>query len=226
MQNALLLFFCFGILGCKNTPEENQKTNSPTTERKLTTAETIAYHYGFEHWNEVEEIQFTFNVDRGENHFERTFHWKPMNHEVTYLTAIDTISYLRTQALDSIQTAADQRFINDKDWLLAPFQLLWDRGTVFSEGKNEIAPISKDTLNRLTITYGPEGGYTPGDAYDLYYNPDFEIKEWVYREGNSPDPTISYTWENLQEFHNIKLCTMHQDSTKNTKIYFTNLLIR
>ena len=205
------------FLGCKDTSE---KTN------KVPTQEAIAQAYGFVHWDKVNELTFTFNVDRDTSHFERTFIWEPKTNKVTYASKNDTVSYLHTNAKDSIEIATDQRFINDKYWLLAPFQLLWDEGLIFSEKENEIAPISGETLNMLTATYPELGGYTPGDAYDFYYGKDFMIKEWGFREKNSATPTLAYTWEDTKDFNGMKLCTMHKDSTGTKKIYFTNLSVK
>ena len=84
----------------------------------------------------------------------------------------DTISYNRKD-MDSLSINADKGFINDKYWLLAPFQLLWDHTAAISEVVKEEAPISKNTMNKITLTYASEGGYTPGDAYDFYFGEEF-----------------------------------------------------
>lgn len=103
------------------------------------------------------------------------------------LSTTDTVVYNRT-SMDSLTKKTDASFINDKYWLLAPFNLVWDEGVSFSEKENVVAPVSKDTLNQLTILYGGEGGYTPGDAYDFYFGKDYIIKEWIFREANNSIP--------------------------------------
>ena len=108
-------------------------------------------------------IAFTFNVDKDSSHFERTWNWHPKTNDVILISGNDTILYNRKH-IDSISTNADKAFINDKYWLLAPFQLIWDQGTSISEAIKEEAPISKNILNKITLTYSSEGGYTPGDA--------------------------------------------------------------
>ena len=231
----LLLSLCTFVLACN---ENQRKTDSsePSNNREfipdhdanpaLSTAETIAYKNGFEQWKDVSEINFTFNVDRGKNHFERSWVWKPQSDLVVMRTAKDTVSFERSK-LDSINTKYDASFINDKYWLLAPFNLLWDEdATIITERENVIAPISKDTLNELTITYGNEGGYTPGDAYDIYYGKDFMIREWVFREGNDSLPSMLTTWEEYQTHKGMKISTMHKDSTGNFKLYFTNVSVK
>ena len=192
--------------------------------KKVPTQEAIANAYGFENWDKVNSLSFTFNVDRDTSHFERSFIWEPKSKKVTYSTASDTLVF-HQDSIKRVSLAADKTFINDKYWLLAPFQLLWDKGVTFNEKENVKAPISKEILNVLTITYPSQGGYTPGDAYDFYYGSDYMIKEWVFREKNSVTPTLVYTWEDTKEIAGIKFCTKHKDSTGTKKIYFTNLSV-
>ena len=127
--------------------------------------------------------------------------------------------------MDSLSINADKGFINDKYWLLAPFQLLWDQTAAISEVVKVEAPISKNTMNKITLTYASEGGYTPGDAYDFYFGEDFLIKEWVYRKGNSDEPSLITTWENNQDFNGIKLALEHIKLDGQLKIYFSNIKI-
>ena len=136
----------------------------------------------------------------------------------------DTISYIRTQ-LDSISLKTDKAFINDKYWLLAPFNLVWDEGTTLSDPIKKEAPISKKELNKVTLTYANEGGYTPGDAYDFYYGDDFLIREWVYRKSNSEKPSLINTWENYQNFNGIKIALEHKKLEGNWNLNFTNIKV-
>ncbi len=221
------LFVAFIITACNNGKKSStEEENNPTvSEENSTTAEKIANENGYKNWNDVSEIKFTFNVDRGENHFDRSWIWHPKTNDVTMMGTKDTVSYNRAQ-MDSLAMKTDGDFINDKYWLLAPFQIAWDEGTTFSEKENAVAPISKDTLNKLTVVYGSDGGYTPGDAYDFFYDKNFKIKEWNYRQGNAEKPSMSTTWEDYENFNGIEISKTHQDSTGNFKLYFTNISVK
>lgn len=190
-----------------------------------TTADMIAYKSGIENWKDVSELRFTFNVDRGANHFERSWSWKPKTDDVTLYSEKDTIAYNRKK-MDSLIMKTDQGFINDSYWLLAPFKLVWDEGTRFSEPVSERAPISKDTLQKITITYGNDGGYTPGDAYDFYYDQEYMVREWVFRKGNDSIPSMITTFEDYEDFNGLTLAKMHQDSTGSFKLYFSNISVK
>jgi len=235
MKRLILpLLLCVIVFAC-NDNQQKTDTLEPTKTSELipdhdanpvvSNAEIIAYKNGFEQWKDVSEINFTFNVDRGASHFERSWVWKPQSGLVIMRTAKDTVTFERSN-LDSIQMKYDASFTNDKYWLLAPFNLLWDEGTTITVRENIIAPISKDTLNELTLTYGNEGGYTPGDAYDFYYGKDFMIREWAFRKGNDSLPSMLNTWEEYQTHKGIQISTMHKDSTGSFKLYFTNILVK
>ena len=211
-----LLFF----IACK---KEKTETKQPKLE--ISIAEKIAIAHGFENWKHVSEIQFTFNVDKDSTHFERSWIWYPKTNQVTSITKNDIINYNRSK-IDSTLTKTDSGFINDKYWLLVPFQLIWDQGATVSEATKETAPICKSELYKTTITYPNEGGYTPGDAYDIYYSDDFLIKEWVFRKANQKEPSIITTFENYQDFNGIKIALDHKKAEGNWNLNFTNVKIK
>ncbi|MFT5890601.1 MAG: hypothetical protein ACI9Y7_000694, partial [Dokdonia sp.] len=169
----LVACLLFVFVSCKNdTSQEKEGSQENATEAKkeLSEAEHIAYKNGFEHWKDVSQIDFTFNVDRqGQNVAKRSWSWKPKTNDVTMTTGDQVISYNRA-FLDSIPQGTDQGFVNDKFWLLAPYQLVWDEGANITVQDTATAPISQKRTKKLTIVYSNEGGYTPGDAYDFYYN--------------------------------------------------------
>ncbi len=219
----ILTFFC----SCKEnvTTIENTSQIDNQNRKTLTTAETIAIKNGFDNWKEVEQINFTFNVARnGKSNGGRAWSWKPKTNDITMITVNDTVSFNRN-AIDSITKQYDAAFINDKFWLLAPFNLVWDEGTNISEKENQVAPLSKETLNMLTITYGDEGGYTPGDAYDFYFGNDFLIKEWVFRKANADQASMTTTWENYENFNGINIAKIHKDNN-GLELFFTDISVK
>lgn len=219
MKNAILIILTILCVSCN----KNQKSISETKE--LTIAEKIANAHGYEHWKNVSKIEFTFNVDRDSSHSERSWIWEPKNNYVSFLADKDSIvSYSRTK-IDSTKINLDKSFINDKFWLLIPFQLVWDKNTTISEPIKTEAPISKTQMNKITLTYPSDGGgYTPGDAYDLYYGDDFLIKEWVFRKGNSENPSLINTFETYQVYNGLKLATEHK-MANDMNINFTNIKV-
>ncbi|WP_024768982.1 hypothetical protein [Aquimarina macrocephali] len=225
----LLCVACNTSTKKENKYEEDIEVRDPkpvvdNNQKKIpTTAEAIANANGLQHWDKVKEIKFTFNVDRDSTHYDRSWSWKPKNDMVTLTSEQDTITYNRTQ-LDSISIKADQRFINDKYWLLAPFNLVWDTASFTSKHEvKAIAPISNIEMQKLTIVYKNNGGYTPGDAYDFYFEGDFSIKEWVFRKSNQSEPSMITSWEDYQNFNGIKIAKTHKLREGNRKLYFTGI---
>lgn len=217
------LGLCLVLSSCQQTKENTDTQQVAAVE--LSTAEKIAMAHGYDNWDSVEKLAFTFNVDRGENHFDRSWIWEPKSGMVTMMSAQDTISYNHKQ-VDSTTAQVDAGFINDKYWLLAPFQLLWDADySELSEQTAQVAPISGDTLDVITITYKNEGGYTPGDAYDLYYGKDFTIKEWVFRKSNTEQASMKTTWEDYAKYGPLNLAKTHKDSLGTVNIHFTGIKV-
>ncbi len=237
MKNLILVaaisLVCFACK--KETKKQNQyedevevrdpKNISKTREKITTTAEAIAYANGIKNWDKVKEIKFTFNVDKDTTHFERSWHWKPKENIVTMINENDTITYNRTK-LDSLSQRVDQGFVNDKYWLLAPFNLVWDIKSFASKHYvKSVAPISGKEMQKLTIIYNNEGGYTPGDAYDFYFEGDFIIKEWVYRQKNAEEPSLTTTWEDYESFNGIKIAKTHKRNEGDWTLHFTNIQV-
>lgn len=221
-----LLLVCFAILGCNDTQKSSEKDDAvENSSNNIDTAHKIANANGFENWNDVQTLAFTFNVDRDGNPFSRSWIWHPKTGDVKMRSGDKIVEYNRSE-MDSITKTTDAAFINDKYWLLAPFQIAWDEGTTFTEKENVVAPISKDTLNQLTVVYGNDGGYTPGDAYDFFYDENFKIREWNYRKGNAPEPSTTTTWEAYKNFNGLDIATMHKGASGDFKLYFTAISVK
>lgn len=215
MKTFSLLLCILFVISCK---EKEVK-------KPLNTLEKVAYAHGFEHWDKVEEIKFTFNVDRDTTHFERSWEWRPKENKVTLIKAGKRLNFNRDRILSDEELAADKNFINDVYWLLAPYKLVWDEHKTYSEPVMEVAPISQDSLQKLTVVYESQGGYTPGDAYDFYIDKNNMVKEWVYREDNSTSNCMITTWESYKDFNGLKIATMHQNDNGVFKLYFTGVTV-
>lgn len=204
-----ILSVCFS---CK------QKTETIQPEKEISTAEKIANAHGFENWENVSEIQFTFNKNRH-------WIWKPKTNDVLLIRKKDSLNYNR-KYIDSLSLNADKVFINDKFWLLIPFQLVWDTSATISEPEKAKAPISNTTLNKIIITYPSEGGYTPGDAYDIYFDDNYIIKEWGFRKGNKPKAGLTNTFENYQDFNGIKIALDHKKAEGDWNLTLSDIKIK
>jgi hypothetical protein len=223
MKPIYLSFICFLVLSaCKSEKKEDITVES---EEELAIAEKIANAHGYEHWQNVERVAFTFKVDRDTIKGNgRSWIWWPKKDSVYMKAGTQDVKYSRHN-LDSVPSNADKAFINDKYWLLVPFQLVWDTLATISEPKKIVSPLGNKELDMITITYPNEGGYTPGDAYDIYYDANYLIREWTYRRGNSPEPSLSNTFENYKDFNGIKIAIDHKKDNGNWNLNFTDISI-
>ena len=104
--------------------------------------------------------------------------------------------------------------------------MVWDAGTTITEPIKEVAPISNIEMNKITILYGAEGGYTPGDAYDIYFGDDNIIKEWAFRKGNKPKAGLINTFENYKDFNGIKIAQDHKRSKGDWNLTLTDISVK
>ena len=218
-----LLVLLIGFSACKDNKKETAASKS---DEAASLPEKVAMAHGYENWKKVQELRFTFNVDRDTSHFERSWIWKPGTNEVTLIAAGDTTTYNRSDVSDSILAKKDAGFINDKFWFLVPYQLVWDQKSYTYDTVPEVtSPVAGVPMKKLTITYGNEGGYTPGDAYDLYLDDQNLVREWTFRRSNKPAPGSDATWEGYQSLQGLQLATMHQLGG-GAKLYFTGVEVR
>lgn len=222
------------LLSCKNENKPDSVSvgdnDMAQTTEDLSPAQEkgkeIAMASGADKWDNVSEVQFTFNVDRGESHSERSWVWNPKTHDVKMTSDKNTVSYNRDKEMDSTATDADKAFINDAYWLMPQMHLLWDKDATITVQDTATAPISNKKMKKITLTYPDQGGYTPGDAYDFFYGDDNMIKEWIYRKGNASEFSMVTTWDDYKDYNGIDIATMHSSKDGKTKLYFTNIDVK
>lgn len=207
------LFAC----STKNVKQEEGKP--------LSDVEKIARAHGIENFNSINFLQYTFNVQRDTVVHGRTWNWQPKTGQIVYINEGDSSQFFAND-VDKVLQPTHHRFINDKYWLLFPFQLVWDSNINATNLGETIAPISKRKLTKITIQYGNEGGYTPGDVYDIFVDSDWIIREWVFRKGGQPEPSLTTTWEGYENMHGMLIATDHRSRDNNFRIFFTDLLLR
>lgn len=80
-------------------------------------------------------------------------------------------------------------------------------------------------MQKLTIVYSNEGGYTPGDAYDFYFEDDHIIKEWSYRKANQDDPNLSTTWEAYETMTGLLISKEHHKADGSWVLSFSEVRV-
>src|SRR5215469_8405941 len=162
--------------------------------------EKLAKTYGFDSWNQIEAIRYSFSLDiPGLFKVSRSWEWEPKTGKVTYEGKDKDgkpvkVSYVRSQlssAPDNVKNEIAPGFVNDNYWLLLPFHVYWDTSaTVTDEGMKKL-PIGAGSAEKVVVKYPAEaGGYTPGDTWDLYVGKDGRIEAMVYHRGGPTKPSL------------------------------------
>ena len=206
---AILLLF-----SCKSEPTE-----------ELSVVEKIAAANGLEDFEKLEEIRYTFNVRVNDSlRTSRAWQWDLTNQDVTLTTADTSISYNHsTEAAAHPET--DHRFINDQYWLLFPFHLVWDQ-MEYEHFPEATAPISGKKMQQLTVKYPADEGYTPGDVYEVFFDENYMIQEWVYKSGGSEENPFASTWEDYENFGGLKIAKKHQNQDGTFELFFSDISVR
>lgn len=230
MKNLFSVFLLSLVLIACNDTKKQETVTEEIDIASLTSEEEVAWKIaeasGIENWDKVEELAFTFNVDRGQDHMARSWTWKPKTGDITMKNPEDMVEYNRTK-MDSLATTTDKGFINDSFWLLAPYHLVWDKeSTSLTIQDTATAPMSKELLSKITIVYGDEGGYTPGDAYDFYYDKDYMVKEWIFRRGNADSWSMVTSCEDYKNFEGLQIAETHNTEGDMVKLYFTGIEVK
>lgn len=220
---VLLVFLSASLIGCKNEqPEKN--TSAEFSSEKDPIAKEIAMANGFGNFENVNQLNYTFNVKVNDSIVsQRQWKWFPKENKVELTEKGKSFSYNTNGELNEQEKEVDQKFINDKYWLLFPFELVW------SEFKGELepqatAPISKNQMQMLTVKYSDSGGYTPGDTYLVYFDKNEKIiKEWTYR--SSTGRSLSTTWEDYENFNGLNIAKMHSSEDGKFQLFFTDIAV-
>jgi hypothetical protein len=232
MQNTIRILLvgtvCLALMtGCTHSPGT---TTSPARQK----ATQVSEAYGIDGFSDIETIRFTFNVQIGDRNIVRKWSWEPGKDAVIFEGNLPTghygkYAYLRADldpALTGISEKIDRWCINDRYWLLFPLQLAWDKDLTLSLEQDRPLPIPPGNADRLTVTYPPGVGYTPGDAYELYLDERNRIVQWIYRRGGAKEPTRVTTWEKHVNAGPLVLSLEHQSRDGSFRLWFDEVRIR
>lgn len=200
-------------------------------------AESIAKTYGLDSFGQVEAIRYTWNVDSLMGKISRTWEWSPKTNTVSYDDKDKEgkpvkITYQRSQVdsqADVVKKEVDPNFANDQYWLLLPFHIVWDGVSVTDDGAQKL-PIGDGSADRVVVKYPSEGGYQPGDTWDLYVGKDKRIEEIVYHRGapTPPPQLVMATYADYKKAGPLLFATDHRGTIdgKPFRLYFTDISVK
>lgn len=213
MTVSLLIFSCKNETGKVENPEVSQTSDM---EEDTTLTQKVADRAGLSAWSDVETVKFTFNVSKnGDTLSSRKWTWNPKTNAVELVSKGETVNYSRKKNIDSLYIGTDRTFINDVYWLLPAFKLVWDQGT----------QISYPNDNLIKLEYTGDGGYTPGDRYDLTIDENNDISEWSYFRAGADLTDMTTSFENYENYNGIRIARDHKTPDGSLNIFFTDIQI-
>jgi hypothetical protein len=197
-------------------------------------SEQIAKTYGLDSFRQIERIRYTFNIP--ELNISRTWVWEPKTDQVSYEGKDKAgqpvkLTYLRSQLSSQaavVRDEIDPAFINDQYWLLFPLHLVWDSSAKVDDTGMHKLPLGKGSARRVVVTYPSDGGYAPGDTWELFVGTDNRIQEWIYNHGGSPKWTGVWSWEDHKRAGPLLVSLNHRGrgmDGKPLRVFFSDVAV-
>jgi hypothetical protein len=201
--------------------------------------EQMAKTYGLDSWGQIEGIRYTFNLDLAALNLKlsHTWEWEPKTGKVTYEGKDKDgkpvkVTYLRSQLNSqpaNVKDEIDPAFMNDQYWLVFPFHVVWDTSAdVQDKGKQKL-PLGKGTGDQIVVKYPSDGGYTPGDTWELFLGSDNRVEEFIYRRGGPKKPSVvTTTWAGYKKAGPLLISTDHRGTAdgKPVRIFFSDVSVK
>ena len=149
--------------------------------------------YGFESFGQVEKIRYTFHLEVPGLNLSRSWEWEPKTDLISYEGKDSDgkpvkVTYSRSQLgsqSDVVKNEIDPAFSNDNYWLLLVLHFSWDgSATVTDEGTQKL-PLGNGSAKRVVVKYPSEGGYAPGDTWELFVGADCAFQIWKRTPGDA-----------------------------------------
>ena len=200
-----------GMLGL--APNSRAQQRAPILEQIVKT-------YGLDSFGQIEAIRYTWNGEiPGVFKLAHTWEWEPRTGKVSYEGKDKDgkpvkVTYLRSQLSsqpDAVKNEVDPAFVNDNYWLLFPFHACWDTSaTVTDQGMHKL-PVGNGSAKLVAVKYPTEGGYTPGDTWELYVGKDNRVEYLAYHRGGPKKPSLVIaSWAGYKKAGPVLISTEHR----------------
>jgi len=233
-----LLVFLALILA---TASCSQKQQPPATEQTTATPPLniaqIARTYGLDQFGQVEAIRYTWNAQFPGVSLSHPWIWEPKKDQVTYEGKDKNgkpvkVTYLRSQLNsqpDNVKNEIDPSFVNDNYWLLFPLHAYWDKSATATDQGMKPLPQGSGSAQLVSVKYPSDGGYTPGDTWDLYVGKEGRVEQFVYHRGGPKKPsTVIATWEGYKKAGPLLISTDHNGTAdgNTVRIFITDVAVK
>ena len=198
--------------------------------------EKLAKTYGLESFGQIEAIRYTFNVQSPGLDLSRSWIWEPKTNQVAYEGKDKSgkpvkVTYLRSQLGSQsaeVKDDIDPGFLNDNYWLILPFHVAWDTSAMVEDAGTQKLPLGSGSAEKLAVKYPSDGGYSPGDTWELYVGPDGRIEEMAYHAGGPAKHVVIATWADYKKAGRLLVSLEHRGTRDGhpAHVFFSNVAVK
>jgi hypothetical protein len=198
--------------------------------------EKLANTYGLGSFGQIEAIRYTFNVQSPGLDLSRSWIWEPKTDQVTYEGKDKSgkpvkVTYLRSQLGSQsaeVKDDIDPGFLNDNYWLILPFHFAWDTNAAVEDAGMQKLPLGEGSAEKVVVKYPSDGGYSPGDTWELYLGTDGRIQEMAYYAGGPTKHVVIATWADCKKAGPLLVSLEHRGTRdgKPVHVFFSNVAVK
>jgi len=244
-RSKTIRFVIFGLLvvavtSCSRQQQQPQPPRAPEPTANKTapiTAEQLARTYGLDSFGQIEAIRYTWNAQFPGVSVSRAWVWEPKKDQVSYEGKDKDgkpvkATYLRSQLNDqpaNVKDEIDPAFVNDNYWLLFPFHAYWDKSATVTDQGTKPLPLGNGSAELIVVKYPSDGGYTPGDTWDLHIGKDNRVEQMVYHRGGPKKPgLVTVTWEGYKKAGPLLISTDHNGTADGNavRVFITDVAVK
>ncbi len=200
-------------------------------------AQEMAKTCGLDSFDQIEAIRYTFNIEFPGAKVARSWEWEPKTGKITYDSKDKDgnpvhVSYLRSELSsqpDMVKNVVDPAFFNDQYWLLIPLHAIWDTSATVTDDGMQKMSLTDGSLDRISVKYSGETGYTPGDTWELYVDADHRVQEMDYHRGGPKKPSlVIVSWAGYKKAGPLLFSTEHKGTADGAPLTqtFTNVAVK
>jgi len=204
----------------------------------------IAKAHGLDSWDQIEAIRYTFSIDAeagalapGPVKLSRSWVWEPKTGQISYDGKDKAgnpvkVTYSRSQLATQsafVKEEVEPAFFNDQYNLLAPFHLVWDTSATVEDAGMQRLPLGKGSAEKVVMKYPSEGGFTPGDTWNLFVGSDGRILQLDFHHGGSAKPSVfTGAFTDYKKVGPLTLSLAHPGKAdgKPARISFSNVAVK
>jgi hypothetical protein len=201
-------------------------------------ADKIAKTYGLDSFGQIDAIRYTFHVDLGPAlKLTRSWVWEPKTDRISYDGKDKAgnpvkVTYSRSELASQnpfVKDEVDPGFFNDQYWLLLPFHLVWDSSATVQDAGIQKLPLKKGSAEKVALKYPADGGYTPGDTWELFVDTDGRIRQLFYHRGGPVKPSaVIVTWADYKKAGPLLVSLDHRGTAdgKPFRLFFSDVAVK